>query len=234
MKTQAQLLSAIRENLDEASARMWPDANIRRWINEGAADIARKAECLRSTTNITITAGTQTYSVTTRLVRTHRCEFRPTGDSAVYPLEYRDWMNMDDVWWTGQEQSESHTPSFYTTWGQPPLLSLVLYPTPSVGGVAKLFYYALPTELATDGTAAASNVEVPEGWHDLVEEYAMIQAYRKDADPRWENAKAIYDDHLKELVELSIRYSDQAGIVAAGGWGPFGIGPWIYDENFAG
>lgn len=95
-KTQGELLIDVRERLDEVgTGHQWEDGEIRRWINDGARDIARKCETLLATANITGVAGTQTYAMPTNVIRVHRVEWKATGDSAIYPLEYRDYNNAD-------------------------------------------------------------------------------------------------------------------------------------------
>src|SRR5690606_10759005 len=111
---------------------------------------------LQTTTTQAVTASTQTYTLTTRIVRLYRVEFQPTGDSRIIPLEYRDFNAMDSVWWTNQAITSNH-PHFYTLWGFPGSLKLVLYPTPATGGTLNLHYYAIPAPLATDGTADNTN-----------------------------------------------------------------------------
>lgn len=206
-------LATLRERLYEASNGQWQDVELRRWIMEGATDIARRAEVLLATGNVTITAAVSQYTLAlTDIVRVHRVEFTPTGQTTVYTLDYRDWNSMDSIWWSGQNQGGS-IPSYYTMWGFTPNLIMKLYPVPSTGGIAKLFYYRLPTSINTSGIQDANLIEVPEGWIDLVFDYAEFKALRRDRDPRWQEAKSQYDDTLNFFMEHSRRWTDQVGQV---------------------
>lgn len=234
METLGSLLTMSRERLAEASPRQWSNQQLRRWIMDGARDIARKAECLQTTDDVAMVEGTQEYTLPDGVVRVYRVESRPDGDSSVQTLEYRDFHNMDEVWWSGQTQGSSN-PMWFTMWGFPPQLKMVVYPTPSADGLFKIFYYKLPTALDVNDAAIgaglddAENVELPEGWHDLTLEYCEYLALRKDADPRWQEAKGLYEEHLNDLIVTAIRWTDQAGAVAVGGTM---VPRWLWDEGY--
>lgn len=216
MATQATYLTNIRNKLDETTTGQWSDAELRTWINEAARDVARRTESLQSFENITVVANTQEYTLDGNYLRVHRVEWKPTASSNVYPLEYRDFNSMDAVWWASQTTAKGY-PSFYTMWGYPPTLKIVLYPTPSEAGVLKVFYYLTPTDLATDGTAAASTVPVPSGYEDLLEYYVEFVALRKDRDPRWQESRAIYMDSINEMIDQTRRWTDQADYIQTSG-----------------
>lgn len=226
-RTLAQLRSDVRSRLDESTATFWSDAELTRWVNEGQNDIARRAECLRATDDIAVTAGTQTYDGPTDLVRATAMEWHPSTSSAIHPLTYRDKHSADSLWGTTQGTMDG-TPMIWTSWGAPPTLTIQVYPTPIEDGELKLFYYKLPTELTTD----TDNVGVPTGWEDLVTEYATMHALRKDGDPRWQEAFQLYTDHLNHLLETALRFNDQAGQiddvhgVMAPTWLYMGNGDW--------
>ena len=68
-------VTEVRALLDEASPAMWTDAQIMSWLNQGCADIARRAEILWDEANITVTANVQTYPFPADFLTAHRCEF---------------------------------------------------------------------------------------------------------------------------------------------------------------
>lgn len=224
--TMATALIAVREALEEPTERQWTNVELRRWINEGMRDVARRTRCLASRSDVVAVAGTQEYTMPTDVVAVHRVEYRATGNSQVYPLEYRDFESMDEVWWTHQSITQS-TPAIWTQWGFPPSLKLVVYPKPSIGGTFKVFYYRLPVAINTNGSEDANTLEVPEGWEDAVYHYAEYRALRKDRDPRWQEAKARYEEVLGDLHDTAIRYSSQAGMVVSGGTSSF-VPMWLW------
>lgn len=228
MTTLGTLLTRTRDRLDESAARHWSDARLRTWILDGLEDIAREAECLLATGTIAAVAGTQTYScssLTPSPLRIHRIEFQRTGDTTKYPLEYKDFMVMDDIWATSQAQSQG-TPAYWTGWGFFPSLSLYLYPTPSASGTIRLFYYRLPPRLLTDGTDDTDTVDCPDGWENLAVDFAEYHALRNDRDPRWSEARAMYAERLQSMIDKTIRPSDQPGQFVTGSG--LGIPHWLY------
>jgi hypothetical protein len=225
-KTLGECITSIRDRLDETDARAWTDAQLRRWVNEGVRDVARQAEVLQTTEDIAVSGGTQEYLMPADVVRVYRVEWRPDGETSVYPLDYMDFHEMDQVWNTSQ--STSGTPAYYTMWGYPPSLNMILYPTPAVGGAARVFYYRVPANLETDGTDDAEDVSVPEGWEDLLIDYAEYHALRKDRDPRWQEARALYLERLGNMYDITRRWSDQAGTISVG---RSHLPRWLWDET---
>lgn len=224
MATQAQILAKVRTRLNEAVASFWTDAALRDWINEAAADIARVTESIRATASVSVVANTGSYAFapTPSAIRVTELEFTPTGQSLVLPLEYRDRTAMREVWGTWQATGKGY-PSFWTSWGAPGLSHTVqLYPVPSVAGSLTVYHYRFPAVLATDGTAAASTVEIPAGWDDVIVDGVEYRALRRDRDPAWQDAYNLFNEHLGQLAEAGIRFSDQAGLVTTqgGGWYP--------------
>jgi hypothetical protein len=209
--TLAEVRTQIRDRLDEAAARYWTNAQIDSWINEATRDVARRAEVLQTTSTITTIAGTQEYSMPSDVVRVHRVEHH-SGD-AVTPLEYRDFNNMDAVWGTGQKQTTNTRPYWYSLWGYPPNLKVVLFPIPALSDdTIKVFYYRMPAAISGDSTT----VPVPQGWEDLVVMYAEYIAFRKDGDPRWTEAKTLYEERLHQMLDVTRRWTDQAGAITTG------------------
>ncbi|MDP6717446.1 MAG: hypothetical protein QGF59_02270, partial [Pirellulaceae bacterium] len=97
--------------------------------------------------------------------------------------------------WSSQTTSKGY-PTFYTMWGYPPSLKVVLYPTPSEAGTLKVFYYQHSTDLATT--------------------YCEMVALRKDRDPRWQEARALYMDTLTEMQDRTRRWTDQGDFIQVG------------------
>jgi hypothetical protein len=209
MQSLTNYLLQTRDRLDEATARKWSDDQLTRFINEGARDIARKTECLFDTEDVVITAGTAEVVGPTDCVRVYRIQYTRDGESMVYPLEFRDLNAMDGVWWTQQDISQSSSPAYFTLWGYPPTLSIRVYPIPATAGSLKVFYYALPNVLTTDNPSIPLNL--PEGWENLVVSFAEYTAMRNDADPRWQEAKGLYEADLTSMLATVTRFSDQSG-----------------------
>lgn len=223
-KTQGEVLLDVRNRLDEASPRQWTELMLRAWINDACTDIARKSETLQTRADIPILAGTREYTMPADIIRVYRAVYKATSDTLTYPLEYRDFNSMDGVWYTQAEITRA-VPTYFTMWGYPPTLKLVLYPTPDLAGVVNLFYYKTPANLATDGSANNTPLDIPSGWEDLVADFTEYRALRRDADPRWREAKESYDENLGAMFETTRRWSDQAGVIVNDSG--FGIPGWL-------
>lgn len=227
MTTLATMIAEVRARLDEASPAFWSDEEITRWINEGTRDIARRAEVLETSATVSVVAGTAEYTLAANVARINRVAYIPTGSSQQYPLEYKDFNSMDAAGWTWT--TARGYPVVYTLWGYTPNLKAVLYPTPAAAGTLKYWYYAYPTELATDGSAAGSTVDVPNGWDDLVITYCEAMALRKDANPRWEEARQLYEGNLLEMMDRSRRWTDQGDAIQQNGhWLP----GWLWNPDY--
>lgn len=226
--TQANALLAIRSRLDEPTAEYWSEVDLRRWINEIALDMARRTESLRGTYDQAAVAGTKAYTPaftsTTNVYRIYMIDFIPTGSTLTYPLEYRDRAGAAEVW--GIMQDSQGTPALWTTWGAPPSLSIQVYPSPAQAGTLRLYYYRLPTQLATDGTAAASNVDVVDGWEDILIDGVEYKAKRRDGDSTWTEAKQEYEQHLEAMMEATLRFTDAAGQITSSSG--LHVPAWLY------
>lgn len=229
MDTLATVRTRVRVRIDEPSARFWADTDLNQWINEASRDIARRTETLQDVAYIDSVSGTQQYTLTSSTLRVYRVEWSrngvPTG-STIMPLEYKDFGSMDSVWWTAQRTSRGD-PFWYTLWGFPPSLGLAVYPTPdvTVTQAFKVFYYRLPITAASDSDL----VEVTDGWKDLIDDYCEFSALRKDSDPRWQDAKQLYEQKLELMLDSTRRWTDQSDSIQGGG----GMVPrWLYGGEY--
>lgn len=229
MTTMATALAAVRTRLDETTATSWTDAEIRAWINEGVADIARRTESIQKSATINVVAGTQNYtSLPADLLRLNRVEFISAGaQGAVSHLELRELNALDSTWYGGK-QAGSGRPLYCGISGYPPVLQLTLYPIPAENDATlKVYYYASPTAIATNGTADSSTLDLPTGWDDLVYEYATYLAQRRDANPSWQDTKRIYEEHLGDMLAMTERWHDQPGFITSDTFDDgFGYGGW--------
>lgn len=229
MDTLTVTTARVRVRIDEPTARFWQDSDITQWINEATRDVARRTESLQAITTINAVAGTQQYALPSDTLRVYRVEWSRDGatGTAVIPLEYRDFASMDSVWWTSQKTSQGD-PYWFTMWGFPPNLNVVLYPIPSVTITAgvKVYYYRLPIQVVS----GADIVEVPDGYKDLIDDYCEFSALRKDSDPRWQEAKSLYEQKLEGMLENTRRWTDQSDSIQGGTGGP--IPRWIWGGEY--
>lgn len=209
--TLTQMTANVRSLLDEPNPQFWSNAELTSWMNECCAEVARKAEWKRAQTNISVVAETQSYVGPTDMIRFYRITFSPSGSDNTYTVEWRGMMEMDQIWGINQEWPASY-PLYYTTWKVPPNLSVILYPVPSQAGELTCYYYQQPTP----AVAGSDDIDILSGYEDIVVDYTMYRALRKDADPRWQEFKQTYEDKLVALQENAETFQDQAGTFTTG------------------
>lgn len=209
------LLTKVRERLDEfnVSESAWTSTQLRRWIMEGANDIARVTECLQDRQTIAVVANVQEYSASANAIRIHRVEYTDTSTARITPLEIVDIASGDALWYSDRLTARSNRPQYVSFWGFPPDLKLILYPTPNIAGFLYVFYYRFPQQLAVDGSQDSANVEIPTGWDDLVCEYAVSLALQRDGNPAWQERRGIYESRLDDMVSRTRKWHDQPSMV---------------------
>lgn len=217
--TLQELIDQSRSQLDEvvAAGRFWTNTELTRWINEGCRDIARRAQDLQSFTSaIPAVATVNKYPLPSNVIQIHRVEFQPTGQTQVYPLQASTYQEMDQVWGVNQQTPQSY-PSYFVLWGTPGMtnnspLQMQVYPAPSQGGLFNVFYYRMPYRFldpVANAGELSKNAEIPEGWDDMVVLWCEYAARRKDRDPNWQEAKALYEERITQLVDVSRQWHDQ-------------------------
>lgn len=221
--TVATAVTTVRERLDEDTAAQWTDVSIRRWLDEGIRDIARRTRHYWDTDTIDTTADDGLYTVEDDVLHIKHVYFTPDGDtSRDIPLEPRAYEAMDQVWWDRQDQSSGY-PVYFTTYGYAPSLQIKLYPVPSVDGTLTLHVARLPAAL--DVTSGTGNIDVPTGWLELAYDYCEYMALRKDRDPRWQEAYQMYESKIQDLIDMG-EYINAPGEFTPAG--PHGILPtWL-------
>lgn len=228
MATLTELTADVVSHLDEpvGSTRYWTAAELTRWINEGIRDVARRAEvCPTLDTSTAVVAGTGTYNApSVNMVRIFRIEYVPTGSVQRYPLKPSTVNEMDMIWGVQQTATRSY-PMYFCLIGYPSAstsLTIQLYPVPATAGTLRVFYYAIPAALVN----GSDNCLLPTGWEDLVVLYAEQNCLRKGKDPRWQEAKALYESRLDEMITKTREYHDQAHSIVTG----MGAVPnWLYE-----
>lgn len=215
----------VRDLLDEASAQFWTDAQLNLWLNQGCADIARRALCLREIAQVTVTANTQNYAAPADLTELYRVEFIPSTGTFTYPLSWMGWQEADQAWGTYQSFPAAW-PEIFTTWNNPgattaspSTLTIRLFPVPAQNGVLNILYYRQLVQAVADG----DQLDTIPGWEDLAEEYCVYKAKRKAKEPDWQDAFNFYEQRLNDMIMVTGTFQDQAGTFSTGqsSWPPW-------------
>lgn len=217
-------ITAVRERLNETLPGFWTDTELTRWINEGVREVCRRTECLRSQETISAVAGQATYALPADAIRVHRVEYTQTGAITRYPLDPVEVNAVDALGWSNTQTRG--IPQLFVTWGYPGAADLNVFPKPATGGSFLVWYYRLPAEVASD----SDELDMPEGWQDLVYDYCEYMARMKDKDSQWQAAKQQFDDKLADFFALTRDMHDSPSRVAPYGqgnlwWQVLGTGP---------
>lgn len=219
--TLSQARRAVRELLDEETPQSYKDSYLDNLIHEGCVEIARSSEVLATSAVIAVATSDREYDMPSDMIRAHRVDFEAASDGNHLTLSYRDFHNANAVSWHGDTEG---MPSLYTMWGQPGSVKIILYPSPAYSGILRIHYYKLPEKPISN----ASVLDIPEGWENLVYMYVEYRALRRDRDPRWQEAKGLFDEALGSLYDISRRHTDQAGQIVPEA---VATNSWLYDMD---
>jgi hypothetical protein len=200
MTTLAVAVAAVRERLDEPTAAQWSDESIRRWLGEGARDVARRTRHYWDIDTIDVSADDGEYTVDADVLHIKHVYYNTDSDTTrQIPLEARAFEAMNQVWHDRQNQASSW-PSAFTTFGYAPTLTIKLFPVPSENGTLTLHVARLPA--AVDVAGGTGNLDVPEAWLEVTYDYAEYMALRKDRDPRWQESFGMYEGKVQGIIEM--------------------------------
>lgn len=224
-RTQNQVLQDVRYRVDDENAGRYTDVKIRHWMNEIMHDIARRSEALRVSSEVDAVVDQVAYAVPAQTVRVHKITYQ---DADGYDHGDLDYVDIHNFQLKGIGYSRQ-APQAYTTLGYPPSLTFQVHPAPDNLGVFTVHRYSMGTVLATNGDDGLENIDLPEGWIDVLVDGVEWKLCRADRDERWVEAKALYDENLGALIEASTRFVDGAGqmgmsYIAGGGFLESGSG----------
>lgn len=212
MKTLGQVLSELLDRLDETTGSetngTWTNPQLRRYLNEGQRELARITEFFRTSTTVTITTPpVSSVPIPADAIRPYRVEWSQSGITRT--LEYRRRQNLDRIWGYWNSQS-SGTPQFWTTEGYPggtgnATGQIVFWPPIGLTGSVNVHYYAYPADFATDGSQDLQPLRVPQGWEDVVVDWAEYRAWRQVRDAAMAQlALDVFRTHVDMLTQASV------------------------------
>jgi len=220
MYTLSAELTALGQDLDDINNVYWTQLALTQWINQGLVTIARKAECLLGTSSVPASTNQSQYPLPPDLVRVHEVTFSPNDPTQIYPLTFKGRQEMNTIWYINQTTPASY-PIYYTTWAQPPVTWMQVYPVPAQPGNFTYLYYRLPrTAVLTTDT-----LDIPDGYEDVLRAFVRYNARRRAGDPIWQDDMTIFQDGLSDLITNSRNWTDNAGMFTTGG---VFVPGWLY------
>lgn len=189
--------TALRERLDEATTSAWTATMLRRWLNEGIRDMARRTFALEDTDTVAVSANDGLYTVDADVLRINFAFFTPTADThqntMLMPRQFEGFLQ-------GMRGDHGRTgdPVFFSTYGYSPTLQLQLWPVPYRAGSMVLHVARLPAAL--DITSGTGNVDAPEAWLEVALDYAQYMAEKKERMPEWKDTLQLYEAKCADMV----------------------------------
>lgn len=213
--TLAAALTEVRTLLDEDTAQFWTNQMLTNWLNQGCEDIARQAQALWMQTYIPAVPYQQSYLLPPDFLGVHRLDYSFANSDQTYNLEFRGIKTMDEIWGILQQLPAAYPQAFYLwndTAGPNSSMYFGTYPVVAAAGDFILYYYrqAVPAVLTTD------LIDVTPGYEDIVYEYVIYKAKRRDRDQTWQEAKGLYDIQLQQMFDKTRRFSDQGDQFTSG------------------
>ena len=133
------LISRVRDRLNEATASFYSDAQITRWLNSGENDVATKSLCYESIQSKSTSNGARTVAVTA--IKVHHVEYVPTGTNLglikINPLQL------------GHLPTDGVTPQYWFQWGQ----VIGIEPKPTATYTLNVYTSIFPTVALAAGTS---------------------------------------------------------------------------------
>jgi hypothetical protein len=200
----------VRDLLDEPTPQFWTDDQLTSYLNQACVEVARKAEWKR-------TREVDCY-------RIYRLEFVQSDSINTYTVEFRGYMEMDQVWGINQQWPANY-PLYYTMWGAPPNMNILLYPVPSGAGTLNCYYYQQITPVVSD----SDFLDILDGWEDITYDYACYRALRQDSNPSWKDFKQTYEEKLQAFFDTTRSFQDQAGTFSTG---QAALPAWLTSEGY--
>lgn len=194
-------ITAIRERLDEPTAAQWTDIQLRRWLNEGIRDIARRTFHYTDIDTIAITVpSTGLYAAQSDVIRINNVYFTPTADpTRKMPLEPHAWEGLDQVWWDYQDRAMGD-PFVFGVYGYAPTTMIKLYPVPTRAGTLTLHVARMPAVL--DVTGGTGNVDCPDAWLEVAYDFCEYMALKKDRQSEyWQSTFNLYEQKIQAMID---------------------------------
>lgn len=201
--TVATALKQLRERLDEPSAAQWSDVELRRWLNEGIRDIARRTRLYQDQNTLDVIANIAEYTLDADILAIEHILWKPDAETRKVPLQPRAFEGVQRyINETGAD------PVYYSTYGHPPVLKVQLWPSPTRDGILYIYGPTLPAPIDVD--AGTGDIHVIEGWLEPAIDYAEYMALRRDRQETWKDVFTMYEARVQQMIELTA-YDDAMG-----------------------
>jgi len=163
------LLSFVRYYLNEPTAELWSDVELKEYINRGYLHLVANTDYIEDSSSMFITASTQFYSLPTACIKPLIVQFDDDADGEYDTLPYASFKEVyriagDDLW------TKTDTPDYWFLWQR----KIGFYPTPdtTITDGGKILFVKRPTELS----ATTDSPDIPDQFQEGIIFYAAEQA----------------------------------------------------------
>lgn len=218
MPTVSELITSVRDALDEPTPAQFSDDMLVRWLNEANADIARSTRGFKDSTTFPVIPDNSIYPLPPEVIAVEHCYYYTGGQ--VYNLHAHHFEDFDALR-HGYGAQLIGTPAHFSTFGFTPNLFLLVFPTPStLGDSIEIFAARMPAPmLIAEPNAEVDTLGI---WYDALVDYCEYKALRRDRDPRWQEAYGIYKEKRDGMIHNPDYLPVSRGVVPTpgGGWLP--------------
>lgn len=212
------VLSRVRDQLVEATAAFWSDAELYRYMTDAERDINNQLHCYQLSTSVTSVTNTSGYTIPTNCLYIDRITFDTV------PLKETNFRGQDMMDMPGYGGSvQTGDPTHYYRMGTN---TVYLWPTPQRAAAIQYVYTAEPTAIAT----ASTEFSIPANFHQPLQDYVLYRAFTKDqdqarsewhkreymqgiADGEWRENKRRWKGGFLTVVDADKAYSTYDGTV---------------------
>jgi hypothetical protein len=184
--------------LHDANGRVWTDAELNDYINDGRKRIAIDTHCLRSLESVTLTTSTESFTVSALTSKGERV-FDITNLTVLWgsqrvPLEWYAWTQFNALYRPWSINLGRPTVwSFYGT--SPATQQIYIQPVPDENYTAQMDCFYIPVDLVDDTTVD----ELAYPFTDPVAYYAASKA--KEGEQAYGEAEQFMRQYAKKAIE---------------------------------
>lgn len=188
----AQYRTAISSKVGLDNSTAGDQGLIDLWVNEGVTDVLMRTECRMRSATMTLTAGTNDYTLDTSIMKIYDAYVTVSG--IAYWLEV---CTVDDMLAMRRTTTANVSPAQFYAVGGADLF--MIYPTPATADTVNIYYVPRPAVLSVSSDTPS---EIPSEFQKAVEFYALREAADMSDDQSSQGGatyQAIYEQWLRRI-----------------------------------
>lgn len=185
------IISRVRDALNDQSVVFYPDAMITRWINEGERDVAAKSLCLERLHSLISAANVRYATLSAYVVKVHGVEYIPGGTAR------RVGLGKILPHTAGRVHLDGATPQYWFPWGN----KVCIEPIPTVSTYKMVAYVSiLPTAEMANST---DEPQIPSAFVPWIQQFAVIRGLWRDH--KFASAARMYALYIAQMKQARLQ-----------------------------